>query len=75
LSDALSIQNSQKEGVASSPLLFTFAVKCGIRKVQENEEGMELNANNNIMGKNINTIKKNIEALLEASNEVGLEEN
>jgi hypothetical protein len=39
--------------------------KC-IRKVQENQEGLELD-------KKINTLKKNPEALLEASREVSLD--
>jgi hypothetical protein len=60
-------------------------LECAIRRVQENDEGLISNgthqllayANNvNIVGENIDIIvQKNKKALLDASNEVGLEEN
>ena len=65
-------------------MLFNFALDCAIRRVQVNQDGLELNGtlqllayvdNVNVLEGSVHTVKKNAEALVAATKEIGLEVN
>jgi hypothetical protein len=83
-SESFSIQSSLKQEDALSPLLFNFVLEYAISKVQENQMGLKFNGTHqslpyfddvNLLGDNIDTIKKNAKTLIDASKEAGLEIN
>jgi hypothetical protein len=81
--DSFPIQKGLKQGDTLSPLLFNFTLEYAIWKVQEYQVGLKLNgthlllayADVNLLGDNIDTIRKSTETLIDASKEVGLEIN
>jgi hypothetical protein len=84
LSHSFLIQSGLKQGDALSPLLFNFAFEYAIKTVQANQVGLKLNGTHqllayaddvNLLADNRGTIKRNIETLIDASKDVGLEVN
>jgi hypothetical protein len=70
------IQNDLKHRDALSSFLINFGLEYAIRKVQENQVGLKLSGTHqllvyaddaNLLGDNIDAIKKNTEALIDAS--------
>jgi hypothetical protein len=73
LSDSFPIHDGLKQGDALLPLLFNCALEYDIMKVQENQMGLKLNGTHqllayahhvNLLGDNIDTIKKTAENLM-----------
>ena len=82
LSDMFPIKNGLQQGAALLPLLFIFALAYAIRRVQVNQDCLKLNGTHlllvyaddvNILGGSVLTIKKNMESLVGATKETGLE--
>jgi len=80
--DRFPIRNGLKQGDALSPMPFNFALEYAIRRVQVNQDGLQLNGTHqllayaddvNILGGSIHTLKENAEALVAATREIGLE--
>jgi hypothetical protein len=78
------IRDDLKQGDAVSPLLFNFALEYAFKRVQVNQNGLKLNGTHqllayaddvNILGGSAHTLKENAEALLVATEEIGLEVN
>jgi len=83
LSDMFPIWNGLKQGDVLWPLLFNFTLEYASRRVQVNQDVMNLNGKQQLLvhadditlGRSIHTVKKNTEALVVASKETGLEVN
>jgi len=78
------ITNGLKQIDALSPVLFNFSLEYAVRRVQVNQDGLKLNGTHqllvyaddvNILGGSVHTVKKNAEALVVATKEIGLEVN
>jgi hypothetical protein len=75
LSDKLPIEDGLKQGDVLSPLLLDFALEHAIRKVQENQAGLQLNGAQlliyadhvSLLGVNIDNTKKTTESVTDAS--------
>jgi len=72
LSDMLPIRNGLKQGDALSSLLLNYALKYAIRRVQVNQDSLEVNGKHqllvyaddvNILGGRVHTVKGNAETL------------
>jgi len=75
------IRNGLKQGYVLSPLLFNFALEYAIRRVQVNQDGLEVNGTHqllvyaddvNILGGSMHTVKENADPMIVAVREIRL---
>jgi hypothetical protein len=78
------IRDGLKQGDALSPLFFYLALKYAIRKVQVNQDGLELNGTHQLLAYAddvntlegiVHTVKENAEAIVVPTKGIGLEVN
>jgi hypothetical protein len=78
------IRNGLKQGDALPSWLFNFALEYASRRVQVNQDDLKLNGTHhllayaddvNVLGRSVDTVKENAEALVVATKENGLEVN
>jgi hypothetical protein len=84
MSEMFPIRIGLKQGDALTPLIFNFALEYAIKRVQVNQDGLKLNGMHqllayvndvNILGGSVHTVKENAEALVVATEEIGLQVN
>jgi len=83
MSDSFEIRNELKQDDDLSPLLFNFALEYAIQKIKENKMGLTLNGLNQLfvyaddvdLIEAIDALQSNIEVLVEACDEIGLQVN
>ena len=82
--EIISIKNGFKQGEVLSPLLFNLPLDYVIRKVEVNQDCLKLNYIHQVyiyvddvdmLGENVQTIKKNTDVLVVASKKTGIEVN
>jgi hypothetical protein len=78
------IRNGLKQGDVLSPLFFNFALEYAIKRVQANQDGLNLNGTHqllayavdvNILEGSVHTVNENAETLVVATKENRLEVN